>query len=75
MSKQKFDFTCSFFYLLGLEDQFSTTEDIVMHLDTFGSPQRDSACFWRCVAVTSNHLDISSVWKSLLAICVYMVEA
>ena len=33
VSKQKFD--CSFLYLLGLEDQFSATEDAVVHLDTF----------------------------------------
>ena len=41
--KQKFDY--SFLYLLGLEDLFSATEDVVVHLDTFGSPQHDSACF------------------------------
>ena len=49
-------------------------EEAVVQLDTctFESPQRDSAGFrWR-VAVTSNHLDISSVWKSLVAssVCV-----
>ena len=30
---RKFDY--SFLYLLGLEDQFSTTEDAIVHLDTF----------------------------------------
>ena len=30
VSKQKFDHT--FFYLVGLEDQFSTMEDAVVHL-------------------------------------------
>ena len=33
-----------FLYLLDVEDHLSTTEDAVVHLDTFGSPQRDSAC-------------------------------
>ena len=32
VSKQKFDY--SFLYLLGLEDQFSATKNVV-HLDTF----------------------------------------
>ena len=31
--KQKFHY--SFLYLLGLEDQFSATEDVIVHLDTF----------------------------------------
>ena len=31
--KQEFDY--SFLYLLGLEDQFSATQDAVVHLDTF----------------------------------------
>ena len=33
VSKQKIDY--SFLHLLGLEDQFSATEDAVVHLDTF----------------------------------------
>ena len=41
---------------------------------SFGSPQRDSACFPRCVAVTSNHLDLNSIWKSLAASCVCVAE-
>ena len=48
-----------------VEDQLSVTEDTIAHLDTFGSQQRNSACFWRWVAVTSNH-----VLKSLIASCV-----
>ena len=36
----------------------------------FASLQCDSACFWRWVAVTSDHLDISSVWKLLVGSCV-----
>ena len=32
LSEQDFDY--SFFYLQGLEDQFSATEDAVVHLDT-----------------------------------------
>ena len=32
-SKQMFDY--SFLYLLGLEDQFSGTEDVVVHLGTY----------------------------------------
>ena len=43
VSKQKFDY--SFLCLLGLEDQIGTTEDIVVHLDAFGSPQHDSTRF------------------------------
>ena len=42
-SKQKFNY--SFLYLLGLENQFSARKDAVVHLDTFGSPQRDSTHF------------------------------
>ena len=54
-----------FLYLRGFEDQFIATEHTVVHLDSFGSPERDSARFQKRVAVTSNHLEISSVWKSL----------
>ena len=43
VSKQRFDY--SFPILLGLEDQFSATEDVVVHVHIFGSPQRDSAHF------------------------------
>ena len=55
-------------YLLGLEDQFSVTEDV----DTFRSPQRDR---WHpfseiSKAVTSNHVNMNSVWKSLETSCV-----
>ena len=32
VSKQKFDY--SFLYLIGFEDQFSATEDTVVHLNT-----------------------------------------
>ena len=33
----------SFLYLLDVEDHLNAMEDAVVHLDTFGSPQRDSA--------------------------------
>ena len=72
MSKQKFDY--SFFYLLGLEDQFSPTEDV----DSlpFESPRcgRKRLFSEVSITVTSNHLDvasyINSVRKSLVASCV-----
>ena len=57
-------------FSLDVEDHLSATEDAVVHLDTFGSPQRDSACVWRWVVVTSDHIDKSSAWKSLVASCV-----
>ena len=65
-SKQKFDY--SFVYLLGLEDQFSATKDI----DTLGTLQRVG---WHpfskvSIVVTSNHVSINSVWKSLETSCV-----
>ena len=40
----------------------------------FGSPQRDSVCFWRLIAVTSDHLGISCDCKSLKASCVCVEE-
>ena len=43
VSKQKFSY--SVLYILGLEDQFSATKDVVVHLDIFESSQHDSACF------------------------------
>ena len=45
LNKQKFDY--SFHYLLGLEDQFSATEDTVVHVETFWipAPQHYSASF------------------------------
>ena len=62
-------FDYNFSYLPRLEDQFSATENAVVHLDTFESPQHDSTHFWRYVDSCdySNHLDISSVGKSLVA--------
>ena len=77
MSKQKFDYTCSFLYLhnvLRLEDQFSAMEDTIVHLDTFGSLLYNCTCFRQGVTVTTNHLNINSVWKSLIASCVYVAE-
>ena len=37
----------SFLYLLDVEDHLSATGNTVVHLDTFGSPQRNSACVGR----------------------------
>ena len=47
LSKQKFDYSFFYMHLLGLEDQFSATEDLdaVVHLDTFGSPKHESVNF------------------------------
>ena len=42
---------------------------IYLHVDTFGPQQRDRAHFGTWVAVTSNHLNITSAWKSLVATC------
>ena len=74
MSKQKSDY--SFFYLLGLKDQFSPAEDV----DSlpFGSPwhRRKHPFSEVSITVTSNHLNIASsinsVHKSLLASCVHV---
>ena len=58
---QKLDY--SFLYLLDAEDHLNAMEDVVVHLDTFGSPQRDSTFVWRWVVVTSDHIELSFVWK------------
>ena len=36
--EQKVDYSFLYLHVLGLEDQFSTTEDAVVHLDTFWIP-------------------------------------
>ena len=74
MSKQKFNY--SFFYLLGLEKQFSPMEDV----DSLPSesPWRGRKFLFSkvSVTVTSNHLGIASfinyVRKFLVASCVCM---
>ena len=35
LREQKFDYSLFYFILLGLEDEFSATEDAFVHLDTF----------------------------------------
>ena len=65
------------FYILGLEDQFSATNDAVVHLDTvpldvanvIALVSEVSSCDY------SDYLDISSAWKSLVASCVCVAEA
>ena len=78
VSKQKFNY--GFLYLhnvLRLEDQFSALEDAIVGLRVdipFGSLLFDSTRFWWGVSVTTNHLNINSVWKLLIASCVYVAE-
>ena len=57
-------------YLFGLEDHFSATKDVVVHVDTFldllkvtVSISEVSSCDY------SNHFGINSAWKSLVATC------
>ena len=74
MSKQKFDY--SFLYLLGLEDQCSSTEDAVVYLDTLLDLLRMiSPISEERSGDYSNHLNINSAWKSLLASCVCVCGA
>ena len=53
-------------YMLYLKTNLVHRKMLLCILMPYGSPQRDSARFWR----PSNHLDINSIWKSLVAICV-----
>ena len=68
MGKQKYDRDYSFLYLLGLEDQFSATEDV----DSlpFESPQRGRKRPFSevSITVTSNHL--ASVVAIAVCVCV-----
>ena len=79
--------TTVFSILLGLEDQFSTTEDAVVHLHIFGSPQRDGAHFrgkelWQrssTLFISSSNVFISSAkivhpqHKTCLSLAVNMI--
>ena len=55
-------------YLPGLFEDSLLQRRMLMGIDTFEYSQCDTAHFWKWVAMTSNHLNISSVWKLLVAI-------